>query len=221
MGHFSSDYNAFFQELSLNNNKAWFDQNRTRFEQSVKHPFYSFVEEMIVRIYANDPDVLISPAEAIFRIYRDVRFSKDKTPYKTHMSAVISPGGRKAKNRPGFYFQLGVNGIKIYSGVHDLDKEKLERVRRYIANNLTKFEKIINNTEFKTRFGEVLGEKHKRIPPEFQDAAKKQPLIANKVYYITADMDKTTITDPALSESLMTYYFAVKTFLKFLTNALQ
>lgn len=221
MSHFSKDYISFFQELSKNNHKAWFDQNRQRFEQQVKNPFHAFVEEMIVRIHSDDPDVLISPNEAIFRIFRDVRFSNDKTPYKTHMAAVISPGGRKAKNRPGFYFQIGVNGIKLYSGVHDLDKGKLESVRRYIANHLPQLEKIIKNSEFKSRYGEILGEKHKRLPPEFQDLASKQPLIANRVFYVTADMAKSNITNPALSELMMKYYFGVKPFLQLLNHALE
>jgi len=221
MGHFSSDYIAFFEELSKYNHKTWFDQNRKRFEQIVKNPFYAFVEEMIVRIYSDDSDVLISPEEAIFRIFRDVRFSKDKTPYKTHMSAIISPGGRKAKNRPGFYFQIGAAGIKIYSGVYELDKARLERTRRYMVNHLKQLEKIINNNEFTKLFGEILGEKHKRIPPEFQDAVDKQPLIANKVFYVTADMDKSTITNPALSELMMKYYFGAKPLLQFLNHALE
>lgn len=221
MGHFNHDFITFFKELEKNNNKVWFDKNRHRFEQIVRQPFYSFVEEMIVRIHSDDPDVLINPDEAIFRIYRDVRFSRDKTPYKTHMGAIISPGGRKAKNRPGFYFQLGSSGIKIYSGVHDLDKLKLESLRRYMVNHLPEFKKIISSADFKTRFGEVLGEKHKRLPPEFQNAVQKQPLIANKVLYVSAEIDKSTITDPTLAQILMTYYFTVKPFLRFLRTAVE
>jgi uncharacterized protein (TIGR02453 family) len=220
MGHFTKDFITFFKDLANNNSKNWFDQNRKRYEISVKKPFNAFVEEMIVRIHADNPDVLITPSEAIFRINRDIRFSNDKTPYKTHMSAFISPGGKKAKDEPGFYFQLGVNGIRIYSGVYQLDKEKLNKVRSAIAINSDNFSEIINNDKFRSKYGEVLGERHKRIPPEFRDAAIKQPLIANKSFYVMADIEEMQIIAPKLSGLLMDYYFAVKAFLEFLTSSL-
>ena len=143
MSHFTNEYHKFFTGLAKNNKKEWFDKNRKIYDEHVKVPFRGFVEEMIVRIHADNPDVLINANEAIFRINRDIRFSKDKTPYKTHMSAFISPGGRKAKEDPGFYFQLGVEGIRIYSGIHQPDKDNLEKIRRSIAKNHEEFSVII------------------------------------------------------------------------------
>jgi uncharacterized protein (TIGR02453 family) len=221
MGHFSEEYHKFFTGLARNNHKEWFDKNRKMYDQYVKEPFRAFVEEMIVRIHADNPDVLINASEAIFRINRDIRFSKDKTPYKTHLSAVISPGGRKAKDDPGFYFQLGVDGIRIYSGIHLPEKDKLERFRLVIANDLDGFEAIISDKKFVSTFGSILGDKHKRIPPEFKEAYEKQPLIANKDFYVTATMDSSYITKAKLSEILMEYYFDVKPLLVFFTNAIK
>jgi uncharacterized protein (TIGR02453 family) len=220
MTHFTEEYHKFFRGLARNNNKEWFDKNRKTYDQYVKEPFHAFVEEMIVRIHADNPDILITASEAIFRINRDIRFSKDKTPYKTHLSAFISPGGKKAKDEPGFYFQLGVDGIRIYSGIYLPDKAKLEKVRRFIANNLHEFDKIIENKNFVAKYGGILGEKHKRVPPEFKEASEKQPLIANKNYYVTTTLDTTFITKDKLSEILMEYYFAVKPLLVFFTNSL-
>ena len=221
MAHFSDEYHKFFKGLAKNNSKEWFDKNRKTYDQYVKQPFYAFVEEMIVRIHADNPEVLINASEAIFRINRDIRFSKDKTPYKTHLSAVISPGGKKAKDDPGFYFQIGIDGIRIYSGIHLPDKEKLENVRRAIANSPDEFAKIIKDKKFVSKYGTVLGEQHKRIPPEFKDAFEKQPLIANKNFYVMANMESSYITKDKLSEVLMDYYFAVKPFLVFLINAVK
>jgi len=220
MSHFTEEYHKFFTDLTKNNKKEWFDKNRKVYENHVKKPFWGFVEEMIVRIYADNPDVLINPSEAIFRINRDIRFSKDKTPYKTHMSAIISPGGKKAKEDPGIYFQLGVDGIRLYSGIHLPDKNKLEKMRRTIANSLEEFGSIINDKKFKSKFGEILGEKHKRIPPEFKEAAEKQPLLANKNYYVMATLDESFIINPKLPEIIMEYYFTVKPLLVFFTEAL-
>jgi len=221
MSHFTEEYHNFFTGLKKNNKKEWFDKNRKTYDQHVKEPFHAFVEEMIVRIYADNPDVLINASEAIFRINRDIRFSKDKTPYKTHMSAFISPGGRKAKDDPGFYFQLGVDGIRIYSGIHLPNKDKLEKLRWVITNNLDEFSKIINNKKFVSKFNGILGDKHRRIPPEFKEAFEKQPLIANKDFYVMATMDSTFITKERLSEILMDYYFAAKPLLAFFTRAIK
>ena len=219
MSYFSEDYLRFFSELNQNNTKDWFDQNRIRFEKTVKLPFTAFVEEMIVRVHSDNPDVLIQPGEAIFRIHRDIRFSKDKTPYKTHMSALISPAGRKIKDIPGFYFQIGIDGIRIYAGVHQVEKQRLETIRNHIAKNLNLFNRIINDNSFKTHFGEIRGDKNKRLAPEYQDALTKQPLIANKDFYVFADLDKYLVTRQNLAENLMDYYFSAKPFLAFLSKA--
>lgn len=221
MSHFTEEYHKFFSSLAKNNKKEWFDKNRKTYEDYVKNPFRGFVEEMIVRIHADNPDVLISASEAIFRINRDIRFSKDKTPYKTHMSAFISPGGKKAKEDPGIYFQLGVDGIRIYSGIHLPDKDNLEKMRRAIANSSDRFASIINDKKFKEKFGEIRGEKHKRIPPEFKEATEKQPLLANKDFYVMANLDESFIINSKLPELLMEHYFTVKPLLVFLTNAIE
>lgn len=107
MALFTKDFIDFFKELSQNNNKKWFDQNRKKYEKFVKVPFHSFVERMIEKIEDDDPDMKITPAESIFRINRDIRFSRDKTPYKTQMSALISRTGKKDKGFPGIFFFAG------------------------------------------------------------------------------------------------------------------
>lgn len=220
MGHFSEEYHKFFKGLARNNKKEWFDKNRKIYDHYVKAPFYAFVEEMIVRIHADNPDVLINAKEAIFRINRDIRFSKDKTPYKTHMAALISPGGRKARDTPGFYFQFGYSGIRIYSGVHQVQKEKLYQIRSHLAENLSAFDKIINNKEFRNHFNNVLGEKNKRLPVEFQDILEKQPLIANKDFYVLADLKSNYIVESDLGDILMDYYYTAKPLLSFFAIAL-
>ncbi len=220
MSYFTSDFIAFFEDLSDNNNKSWFDQNRKRYEKSAKEPFNAFVEEMIVRIHKDNSDILIRPSEAIFRINRDIRFAKDKTPYKTHMAALISTEGRKARDFPGFYFQLGSSGIRIYSGVHQLQKGRLDQVRAYICNDLSMFEKVITEKTFQDHFNEILGEKNKRLPSEYKDFFDQQPLVANKDFYIMAELENKYITQPDLSNKLMEYYFAAKPLISYLTDAL-
>ena len=206
MAFFTQDFIDFFKELSVNNKKEWFDSNRKRYETSIKKPFAEFVQEMIDRIRADDPTVDISTKDAIFRINRDIRFSNDKTPYKTHMAALVSAKGKKDKGYPGMYLQLSADEIRIYGGVHVVDKNVLHRIRKQIAANLEEFSGLLNAKEFQNKFGEIHGEKNKRIPPEFQAAAEKQPLIFNKGFYYFAKLNRKLLLDEKLADVLMQYY---------------
>lgn len=220
MSYFTSNFIEFFKELSKNNHKEWFDQNRKRYEEHVKKPFHAFVDEMIRRINEDDPSVQILPKDAIFRINRDIRFSKDKSPYKTNVSALISAGGKKDKTFPGIYLELSAEGMRIYGGAHMLDKEQLNNVRETIAENPEGFIAVINDRQFKDKFGGIRGEKNKRVPKEFAEAAEKQPFILNKEFYYFVKLPVKTITSPGLADVTMEYYYAGKPVNHFLKKAM-
>ena len=215
MAWFTNDFNAFFKDLARNNNKEWFDANRKRYEASVKKPFEVFVAEAIKRIGKHDKTVRIEPKEAIFRINRDIRFSKDKTPYKLNTSAIISPAGRKDHATPGIYFELGPESVKFYGGAYQPEKEQLERIRTAIMRDPKGFRKTIENKAFTAMFDGVLGDANKVLPVEFKEAAKKEPLIANKQFYVGAEL-------PAkLVDRLMDHYLAMCPFNAWLTAAMR
>ena len=210
MTFFTQDYIDFFQELSDNNNRDWFQANKKRYEQQVKKPFTAFVEEMISRIQEDDPAISIEPKEAMFRIYRDVRFAKDKSPYKTHMSAVISPKGRKDHSYPGLYFQMNHENISLAGGGYALEKAQLQRLRELIASQPDRFNALITDKEFVAHFGELRGKEHKRLPKEFKEAAETQPLLFKKQMYYWTELDSNHIISPKLADTLMEYYYAAK-----------
>ena len=219
MSLFNVDYINFFKELSQNNQKKWFDQNRSRYEESVKTPFFSFVEGMIEKVQADDPEVKITTKESIFRINRDIRFSKDKTPYKTHMSALISRTGKKDKGFPGFFFSMGASNIMIYGGAHSIERERLYNIRKYISEHLDEFSKLLAARSFKEKYGRIHGDKNKRIPAEFTEAAEKQPLLFNKDFYYYTKLDAKKILDTNLVDIFMDYYLAAKPMREFLITA--
>ncbi len=220
MAMFTKDFIDFFKELSQNNNKKWFDQNRKRYEDSVKAPFYSFVEGMIKKIQADDPKVKITPEESIFRINRDIRFSKDKTPYKTQMSALISRTGKKDKGFPGIYFSMDAENIMIYGGAHILERDRKYSIRKHISEHLDTFSKLLADRVFKDKYGKIHGDKNKQIETEFNDAAEKQPLLFNKAFYYYVKLDAKLILDPGLEDIFMDYYLAAKPMREFLITAL-
>ncbi len=220
MAWFTDDYNRFFKDLAKNNNKEWFDANRKRYEQSVKQPFEAFVAEAIKRIAKHDKSVSLEPKEAIFRINRDIRFSKDKTPYKLEASAIISSAGRKDHSVPGLYFALGPESTKFYGGCYMPDKEQLIRIREAIVRDGKGFRKVIGAKPFVALFGAVQGEANKVLPAEFKAHVAKEPLIANKQFYVGAEKPAKLVTDPKLMEVLMDHWLAMCAFNSWLAKAI-
>lgn len=210
MAHFTKAYLDFFKGLSANNSKEWFDANRKVYENEVKKPFADFTETMIARINKHDPTVGIKAGDAIFRINKDIRFSADKTPYKTHMAANISPYGRKNKAFPGFYFQAGADGIQMYGGAYMPEKDELAGIRSAIAANPTAFGKLLEDANFKKHYGTIEGEKAKRLPPELASVLDKVPWVAMKQFYYGASLDVKELLDAKLDDTLEQYYLAGK-----------
>lgn len=199
MSFFTKDFIDFFIELAPNNNKDWFDLNRKRYENTVKKPFQNFVQHIINEIAKTDPTIKnIEPKDCIFRINRDIRFSKDKSPYKLMVSAVVAPNGKKSKAVNGVYFELTPEHVRVYGGIYEIEKDDLYAVREGIANKLSKFQALYTNPEFKNVFGEIQGEKNKTLPKEFAETAEKEALIFNKQWYFYAEFP----VEKILSEDL-------------------
>ena len=137
------------------------------------------------------------------------------------MAALVSPGGKKDKTTPAMYVQASHMDIRVYSGSHMLEKDQLNNIRNQIAANLNVFDKLISEKKFTETFGEILGEQNKRIPPEFQEAFKKQPLIANKSFYYFFKQKPESMTKDNLVEELVNKYKTALPLNDFITEGLQ
>jgi uncharacterized protein (TIGR02453 family) len=157
---------VFLSDMTENNNRDWFNNNKDKF-LLLKAGFEKFIQSLIPEIYKIDPS--IGPLEAkdcIFRIYRDVRFSKNKDPYKNHFGANISKGGRKSKNA-GYYIHLQAGQSFLAAGAYMPEPEALKDIRYEIFEKNEKFRSIIDNKQFKNYFPKLEGEKLKTIPKGF------------------------------------------------------
>lgn len=220
MAWFTEDLFSFFTELEQNNEKAWFDQNRKRYEKSVKEPLRDFAAEMIPRMQALDPRISMLPKDAVFRINRDIRFSKDKTPYKTNAAIVITPGGRGDHSSIGLYFSLDAHSMGIASGLYMPTTSQIHSVRSAIAADLDGFRKLIKAPAFVARFGEVQGERNKVLPVEFRDAAIAQPLLYNKQFFYWAQHDPALSLSDDLPNFVMEHVLAAQPLNRFLEQSL-
>lgn len=218
----SKKYTSFFKELAANNNRDWFHANKKRFEEDAKAPFEALTADVIAGMQKIDPEITVTPKECVFRIYKDVRFSKDKTPYKTHLGAVVGRGGRKDHTYPGVYFQIDGNSVSIAGGSWKPEKNRLYRIRQKIAEDPKRFRKLLNLKKFKDTYGGLdEKERNKIIPKEFREAAETVPEIYNKSFhYWKTYTGQKYVTDAALAKTIVDHFKAAKHFNAFLVETI-
>lgn len=188
--YFSTEFVDFFKGLAANNSKEYFDDNRSTYHKYVKDPWYNFIEQTVERLSKTEPEIAhLQTKDAVFRINRDIRFSKDKTPYKLHLSAILSPEGRKNMRLPGMYLQLGIGESWMGGGMYAPDKNDIQAIRTALFNHPKKFNEIVIEKSFVKHFGEVKGEKNKIIPKEFKAAAATNPYLFNKQWYYMKEFE--------------------------------
>lgn len=218
MSFFTPAFFKFFEQLEKNNNKEWFEANRKTYENEVKAPFKKFVTHIINELAKDQPDLLRDASKCIFRINRDIRFSKDKSPYKNNVAAVFNRSGTKDM-RPGYYLHIGAKELFIGGGMYMLDKEQIEKVRQEIYYNADEFKKIISEKSFKSLYT-VEGEKNKVLSPDYKEFAKEQPLIANKQFYFHGNLTREDILSKDLDKRVLKYFRAGAAFNDFLMRAI-
>ncbi len=207
--------------LEQNNTREWFHAHHDRYERDVRAPFAELVAEVIYRLRELDREIAMEPREAIFRIARDVRFSRDKAPYKPWLAAAIAPGGRRTGRAPGFYFSVRWDGVHVGGGLYEPDRDVVPRIRRAIAADGERLARALRGKAYRELFGgELLGERNKRLPAELAAAATKYPWVANRQWYYYAEYDDPAhITRPDLADWLLAHFRAALPLHEFLKEA--
>lgn len=217
----STKYFSFFSELSKNNNRTWFESHKAEFLHDVKQPFEALVADVIREMQSIDPTLDTSVKASVFRIYRDVRFSKDKTPYKTHMSAHITHGERAETGPAGLYFEVHANGGSIGGGIYQPNKEQLVLVRDLLMHEGDTLHKLLRAKDYMAHYPTgLVGEKNKVLSAEFKAAAIKEPLIYNKQYLWWADVPTSLFTTADAPKRIASYFKAAKPVSDFFAKAL-
>jgi uncharacterized protein (TIGR02453 family) len=156
---------TYLAGLSANNDRAWFEANRAEF-QALRDDFHAFVGEVIAGVAEWDESVRwVDPKDCVYRIYRDVRFSNDKTPYKTTFSAVISEQGRRGHG-PSYYFQVDGKGtLMAGGGVWMPPPERLALIRGHVADDPERLRRVLDEPGFASAFGGLWDEHRLKRPP--------------------------------------------------------
>jgi uncharacterized protein (TIGR02453 family) len=210
----------FLQELSENNNREWFQKNKKRYDESREKVLF-ITDVLINEIRKFDPEIpMLEPKDCLFRIFRDVRFSNDKRPYKTNFGSFIAKGGRKSSHA-GYYFHIEPTGSFIGGGIYMPDAEHLKAIRDYIAENGEEFSDIINNPKFKKVFPEMMDDKLKTAPKGFLPDHEYIDLLRYKSFAFSSQMSQTQVLADNYIEQLVQSFRILQPVNRFLNDALE
>ena len=171
--------------LRSHNNREWFQDNKDRYDV-LRQGFIGEIQELINRIALFDPEVTgVEAKDCLFRIYRDIRFSPDKTPYKTHFAAYIAQGGR-ASERGGYYIHLEPGGCLLSGGVWCPPPPLLKKLRQDIYDHVEEFTAILEEPSFKATFPVLEGEMLKRIPTGFPSDSPYDYILKHKDFSVAS-----------------------------------
>lgn len=187
----------FLKDLARNNNREWFEKNKSRYLESKVH-FEEFVANLLHDMITVDESLSgLDPKKLTFRIYRDVRFSKDKRPYKTNMGASLSSSGKKGMGKPGYYLHIEPsNKSFIAAGLYMPMPEELSKVRQEIDYNGDRLKKILNDKKLKTLFGDFWkADALKNIPKGYDKEHPYGEWLKLKSFIITHDLKDADLTD--------------------------
>jgi uncharacterized protein (TIGR02453 family) len=164
---FTPDTLKFLRAMKRHNDREWFKARREQYEAAVKEPSVAFVERMAEALPLFAPDVLASPRVSLYRVYRDTRFSADKTPLKTHIGMLFPWRGLPKHEGACFYVEVGPERTLIAGGVYAPQPKQLRALRGHIAANTPRFRKIVESRPFRTAFGGLQGDQLTRVPIGF------------------------------------------------------
>ena len=212
--HIEKSTLKFLKDLSKNNNREWFKSNKDRYDMAHAN-MKGLVESIEVEL--NKVDMI--EKRKVFRIYRDVRFSKDKTPYKNHFGGSFTRA--TAARRGGYFLGIQPGGKSmIAGGFWSPDSKDLKRVREEIALDDTEFRKTITSKKFKDLFGRLEGDALKNIPRGFDKESKAGDLLKMKQYLCYRPLTDQEVTDPSLINNVVKTYKGMLPFFNFMSSVL-
>jgi len=210
---------GFLQELAENNNKLWFDAQRPRY-QALRQEFITLVGDVIEGVGAVDEAIVgLEAGSCIFRINRDVRFARDKSPYKTQFSAAICPQGRST-GLPSYYFQIDAAGaLLIGGGIYAPTPAQLANARRFILAHPERLDQLFADPAFRAAHGTIDGDSLKRPPAGAPENAPHLDILKRKQYLVGKTFVVHEFTDEALAPLLIDRFRATAPFIFWLREA--
>lgn len=175
----------FFRRLKKNNNREWFHKHKAEYEENIKFPMQCLVATLGRELRDELPEMEFNPRKAIFRIHRDVRFSKNKAPYKTNIAAAVEmKGKKKSTETPGLYVGIEPGSIFVGGGLYMPQGEQLKAIRKAIAGKPEEFLAVVEDKRFRRVFGSIMGEKLVKVPLGFPKDHPMMEHLKHKQFFV-------------------------------------
>lgn len=212
---------AFITDVTLNNNREWFAENKERYE-TAKADVLSFVDQLIPQLAAADPEFSVetSSKKCLLRIYRDVRFSKNKDPYKNNYGIYFAVKG-KGVSEPGYYLHIQPGGCFFAAGLWMPEAADLKKIREEIDYNTSEFLDIIETKDFKNTFQISEEDKLKKAPKGYETDHPQIELLKLKSFIATFPIKDEEFFKPEIVDKLKNAFKNVYPFIVFLRNAVE
>jgi uncharacterized protein (TIGR02453 family) len=228
MSYFTADSLRFLRGLARNNTRPWFEAHRAGYEQHVKEPMAELVGEMDVRLARLAPEMTGDPRRSLFRIHRDVRFSKDKSPYKTnagcwffHTGATSKVGREADGGGAGFYFHLQPGASFVAGGCWMPPRPALQRFRARLAADLRGWERIVLAPAFRKRFGSLSEDDMlKRVPRGFECDHPAGRWLRHQSFTVSRALTDAQVTNARLTATLADDFTRMLPLVRWLNSAL-
>ena len=217
---FSPEAIQFLADLAVNNDRAWFQPRKADYERLLKEPLESLVAALAERFEARGIPLQADPKRSPFRIYRDTRFSKDKTPYKTHIAAVFHRRGMEKETGGGLYFAVSHKEVEVAGGIYMPAPETLLAVRTHVARNHETFRELIQDRGLRRVLGPMQGEQLTRVPKGFDAEHPAADLLRYKQFLFYVLLDPQVAAGRSLEREVVKRFRAMMPFLEFLNAPL-
>jgi uncharacterized protein (TIGR02453 family) len=214
----------FLKALAKNNNKPWMDANRDAYE-TARADFAAFTQQVIDQFGKKDPTVAnLLAKDCMFRINRDIRFSKNKDPYKKNFAASINRGGKKGINTAGYYFHFQPGETFAGGGIWMPEPPNLKKIRQEIDYSLSELQQIVNAKDFKKYYGDLdNSEEYKltRVPKGYENDNPASEYLKLKSFIGTYYLSDEQLTDKSLVKTTVAAFDALKPLVDFLNQAME
>jgi uncharacterized protein (TIGR02453 family) len=217
---FSPKAITFLRQLAKNNSRDWFQPRKDQFEELLRQPMIQLAGVVNDQLRTFAVDHVKDPAKAVHRIYRDVRFSKNKLPYKTNISAMFVRKGLSKLGSGAYYFSISATEVEIFGGIYMPEPAELAAIRKAIADNPTKFSNLVENPKMLKIVGPLRGEQLSRPPKGFEPDHPAIDLLRRKQFYYFTSLPTSAATSPGLEKVLIKQFKAMAPAIDYLNGIL-
>jgi uncharacterized protein (TIGR02453 family) len=215
---FSPDALSFLRALRRNNRRDWFQPRKEKYEALIKAPMLELIECLNHEFARFAPNYITPPQKSVYRIYRDTRFAKDKTPYKTHISAIFPRHTAVKREGAVFYFHFTEKELLVFGGVYSPEREELLAYRSLLAERYEEFQQVLAGKELKRLTSGLEGEQLSRMPKGFPVDHPAESLLRHRQWYLESTLDVKVIHSPKLVSEMARRFAVMAPMVEFLNR---